>query len=108
MPTPEELQAENERLTQANAAPAEKASADIERLKQANTALRRTNAEMRDLRRGPAPQTEHALSVENAGLKAELARVKGEVAAEHGPEQGTEICYQGPGEPYCRPAKILS
>jgi len=79
--------------------------AEIKRLKQANEDLSRTN---RDLRKGPAPEAQHALAVEAATLKAELARLRGEVAAEHGPARDTKVCYQGPGEPYCRPAKILS
>ena len=101
--SPEELQAEIERLTKAN----EAVKSEAERLAQANDDLKRTN---RDLRKGggPAPVAQHDRDVEVAALRSELARVKGEVAAEHGPDRGTAVCYQGPGEPYCRPARVLS
>ena len=78
----------------------EELRAENERLKQANTDLRRS--------RGVAPEEKHALTVEAATLRAELARLKGEVAAERGPAKGSVICYQAPGEPYCRPARVLS
>ena len=38
----------------------------------------------------------------------ELAQTKGEVAAEKGPEAGTKVCYHKAGEPFHRPAEVLS
>lgn len=58
--------------------------------------------------RGPAPREVHDLAVENAALKAELVRKTNAIAAEHGPDAGAEICYQAPGESFCRPGKVVS
>jgi hypothetical protein len=98
--TPEELLAEVQRLTTANAT---LTSQHGEVSRQLQSAKDRLNNRALDV-----PPDALRLKSENLELRRELAETKGAVAAEKGPAAGTKVCYQRGGEPFCRPAEVLS
>lgn len=75
----------------------EELAAEVERLK-------RDNQSLADRLKNAGGDLQRQL----VETKAELVTLRGKVAAERGPDAGTEVCYQAPGEPFCRPASVKS